>query len=196
MYDLAHLLAPFRGPLGVHAAGVHGRHLYLHMLGWTPYAPALRCRYLVCMIKVLWAAALWCWRQIYNGIGYCGAIWYTLSFDALLLWSLCQNEHDTLMIQESAIIHFRKMWRINEFGGLTKTGLLHGRGVYMVLCLCRLSPHELQSIKLLLQCWTVWSRRIQCLYKTILSLTLTKTACQTAVKSPNDGGFWQKFSRS
>jgi len=33
MYDLAHLLAPFRGPLGVHAAGVHGRYLYLPMLG-------------------------------------------------------------------------------------------------------------------------------------------------------------------
>ena len=90
------------------------------------------------------------------------------------------------------------MWRINEFGGLTKQVFCGGEGVYMVfkvLCLYRLSPHELQSIKLLLQCWTVWSRGIQRLYKTILILTLNLTQKQPA-KLPWNRQMTADFNRS
>jgi len=54
MYDLAHFLAPFRGPWEYTQQGVHGRHPYLHMLGWTPCSCA-HMLVLVHMIKVLWA---------------------------------------------------------------------------------------------------------------------------------------------
>ena len=40
--------------------------------------------------------------------------------------------------------------------------------LHRVARMLRPALHVLQSIKLLLQCWTVWSRRIQRLYKTII----------------------------
>ena len=61
------------------------------------------------------------------------------------------------------------MWRINEFGGLTKQVFCGGEGVYMVSNYCCSAE----------------------LYDLVESNPNpnTKTARQTAVKSPNDGGF-------
>ena len=38
--------------------GIPSRHPYLIMVGYTLYVPVLRCWYLVCLTKMLWAAAL------------------------------------------------------------------------------------------------------------------------------------------
>jgi len=67
----------------------------------------------------------------------------------------------------TAVICFRKIWRINEFGGLMKTSLLKGR-VCLCLCSClySLSLHAVQSVNC--------SCKIYCMIKIIT------VACQFA----------------
>ena len=54
MFDPAY----YWGPRGYPKQGVSGRHPDLIMVGYTIYVPVHRCRYLVGLTKMLWAAGL------------------------------------------------------------------------------------------------------------------------------------------